>query len=259
MEQNFLPENWLQESRLLQWEPTHESGIGRYYKIPGSGTDTKGYFAFIRAVYNQRFYEEDISEYGEHDWRFKARCDSSAPKSMPMPTALHESDDETGLCTFCGSDKPVFGTTNSHNASLSNSLVLRMPFQGYKGFICYLELRDPEIEEHEVYENPNVARTLQELFKLMFEWDWVYENIDNTDVCAVLCHEMLIELQMPENIKQWVLDNVPDMHVARFFRGEIDARSRPDVTTIPNMSEEFERWCWYNVVKGPVTWTYGGK
>jgi hypothetical protein len=233
-------------------------GIGYYNKRPGSGTDERGYFAFIRALYNHRFYEEDPNLSPEAEIALSTRCDSSAPKSMPVPSALHEEDEDTGLCKMCGSDKPVYGTTNSHHASLTNTKILRMPFHGYKGFIAYLELHDSEIEETEVYTNPNVTRTLQELFKLMLEWDWVYENLDKEDICAVLAHNMLEEFELPENIKQWIWDEVPDMHVARFLKGDTDARSRPHVSQIPEMTPEFEGWCWHQINKPPL-WQYGSR
>jgi hypothetical protein len=233
--------------------------LGRYSKVPGSGNDEKGYFAFIRAVYNQRFYEEDVSLSPEGTLKIAVRCDAAAPKNMPTPTALHEEDEETGLCKFCGSSAPVYGTTNSHHASLSNATELRIPFHGRKGFICYLELADPATEETEVYENPNVTRTLHELFKLMLEWEWVYDNLDQNDVCAVLAHDILEEIDLPEMLRSWLWNNVPDMHVAKFLKGDPDARLRPPASTIPPMLPEFEGWCYHHIHETEPIWKYGSR
>lgn len=250
---------WNEDPHYLRYEPSHSYGVGRLYKLPGSGNDTHGYFAFIRAMYNHRFYEEDVSHIANDEQRLSTRCDASAPKAMPMPTALHEENEETGLCAFCGSDKPIYGTTNSHYASLSNATTLRIPFHTPKGFIAYLELNNAEIEETEVYTNPNVTRTLQELFKLMLEWEWVHLNLDSEDVCAKLCYEILQEMQVPESIRNWVWNELPDMHVAKFLKGNLDARARPDTSTIPDMHPDFEAWCWHQVVFAPQLWKYGSR
>jgi hypothetical protein len=247
---------WEAYRGLLRYEPKHENGVGRYHKTPGSGDDEKGFFTFIRAVYDKRFYQEEVDHIND-DHSISMRCDSGAPKKMPMPTSLHETDDDTGLCTFCGSGESVYGTTNSHNCSLTNSIILRMPIHGYKGFIGYLELRDQEAEDKEVYENTNMARTLQELFKILLEWEWVYLNLDQNDVCAELAYNILEEQQLPENLRQWLWDEMPDMHVAKFFKGDIDARQRPNVNTIPEMTEDFEHWCWFKIARTPAIWTYG--
>jgi hypothetical protein len=231
--------------------------IGRYRRDPISGEDAKGFFAFIKAAYDEKFYEEDVSLAPVRNLQIGVRCDSDAPKEMPVPAAIHEKDENTGVCKICGSDKPIYGTTNSHHASLSNTRMLRIPFHGYKGFIAYLELHDSEIEETDVYENPNVARTLQELFKLMLEWDWVYNNLDSEDICAVLSHNILEELDMPQILKDWIWEKVPDMHVAKFLKGDLDARARPSILKIPAMIPEFEGWCWYNIYTKPNTWNYG--
>lgn len=251
-------EEWKQHRMLLRNQPNHDFGVGKYYKIPNSGFDEEGYFAFIKAVYDKRFYEEDIdSAVGEPS--IKMRCDSGAPKLMPMPTSLHETDDETGICKTCGSSESVYPTTNSHHASLNNSKILRIPMHGYKGFICYLELKDQDDEDKEVYENTNVARTLQELFKLMLEWEWVYLNLDQDDICAKLSYEILQEYDLPISIREWLWNEVPDMHVARFLKGDPDARSRGDVSKIPNMSEDFEYWCVHQIVMKEQLWKYGSR
>jgi hypothetical protein len=256
--ENLETTTWDQDRGLLRYEPTHEFGVGRYYKLPGSGSDEKGYFAFIKAVYNQRFYEEEV-DHTSDEQTISIRCDSGAPKNTPMPTALHEEDEETGLCKHCGSDEPIYGTTNSHYASLSNATILRMPFHTTKGFICYLELRDDVAEEAEVYTNNNMARTLQELFKSMVEWEWCYLNLDSEDIHAKLAYEMLQEMELPDSIRDWLWAELPDMHLAKFLKGDESARTRPDSSLIPDMHTDFESWCWYQIVKKEQLWKYNTK
>lgn len=249
--------NWDENSFYLRHEPMHEYGNGRYYKQIGSGNDEQGFFAFIPVVYDARFYEEPQEQENTGSY-IRARCDSAAPKSMPMPTDVHEAD-EDGVCMICGSSEPIFGTTKSHVASLTNSRVLRFPFHGYKGFITYMELINPEIEKRAFVLPQNTARTLQELFKLMLEWDWAYTELECRDVHSVLAHEMLEELEMPEVVKSWVVENVPDMRVAKFFKGDTSARDRNPVELIPDMSLDFDAWCWHNVQRKPSLWKYGVK
>jgi len=247
---------WDNMRRSLSDEPTHDWGIGCYYKKIGTAADERGFFAFVKAAYNERFHEEPIVTANGTFTGGRGRCDASAPKVLPTPVDLHETDEETGLCIVCGSDKPVYGTTRSHIASLGNMLALRAPFNGYKGFIVHIVLTDPELE-HEAFVLPqNTARTLQELFKLMLEWDWVYRELGSEDVHAVLAHNILEELEMPESIKNWLWEAVPDMRVAKFFKNQFNARERPSVESIPDMSVDFDNWCWHHIAMKPRIYHY---
>ena len=244
-------EQWKNPPRLLRYGTKGVYGIRNYYKVPGSGTDEEGFFVFTKAQYNHVF---DAEESTENEAGMVSRCDEYLEADIPRPVDIHEINTETGICDVCGDDSPVFPTTNSHYASLSNTNTIRMPFQGYAGFIAYLKINNTELEETAVYRNTNVARTLQEMFKLMLEWEWVYLNIDENDIQAKLAHDILDELEMPEEIRDWVWNNVPDMHVAKYLKGDTDARLRPTPTSVPDMHPDFEAWCYYKITKSPTIW-----
>jgi hypothetical protein len=236
----------------LRNEPKGKHGFGSYYKIPGSGEDDRGYFAFVRSVYDTRFEPDRISQSEAVE-----RCDSHVRGMVPKPTALHEADEITGVCKLCGSTEPIYGTTNSHVASILNARILRVPIQGYKGFIVYLKLNSLELEEKEFTFSENITRTLQELFRLMLEWEWCYLELGCRDVYSTLCYEILQELEMPNSIREWLWNEVPEQRVAKFLKGDPKARDRSDVSLIPDMTLEFDAWCWYHIVGKPAIWEHG--
>jgi hypothetical protein len=52
-------------------------------------------------------------------------------------------------------------------------------------------------------------------------------------------------------------NEVPEQRVAKFLKGDDNARERSDPTTIPDMSLEFDEWCWYHIVSKPAIWEHG--
>lgn len=247
--------SWDDDPKYLKNDAKHDWGVGAYFKRAGTADDEGGFFAFTKAFYNERFYEES-PQLSNESAQIIARCDASAPKQMPVPADIHETDEETGICLACGSTKPVYPTTRNHIASLSNLRILRAPFQGYKGFIIYSQMYDSEKEKAVFDEAQNTAPTLQELFKLMLEWDWVYTNLEVRDIHATLAHEMLEEFNMPQQIRDWIWDSVPDMRVAKFFKNDINARQRAETDSIPDMSDDFDAWCWHRIVRTEAIYPY---
>jgi hypothetical protein len=249
---------WITDPKYLRNESKGVEGFGTYHKIPGTRDDERGYFAFIRSVYDYNFQPEMVED--ELILTVATpRCDARIDAEIPKPTALHETDMETGLCKLCGSDAYVYPTTHSHVASLNNTRILRMPIQGHKGFIVYLRLNSKELEESDFNYSENLGKTLQELFRLMLEWQWCYLELDTRDTYSTLAHEILEELELPESIRQWLWNEVPDQRVAKFLKGDTNARVRSDTSTIPDMSLEFDSWCWYNIVDKPALWTHGSR
>jgi hypothetical protein len=104
-----------------------------------------------------------------------------------------------------------------------------------------------------------MTRTLQELFRLMLEWEWCYLELGTRDIYSVLAYDMLQELSPPDSIRQWLWQKVPDQRVAKFLKGDTNARLRSDVLSIPDMSLEFDSWCWYNIIDKPSLWTNGSR
>lgn len=242
----------------LRDEPRGRRGFGSYYRIPGSGDDERGYFAFIKSDYSG-YFAPDIVESEDGTSGAVERCDAHNAFGEPKPIALHEIDAATGACKLCGSTDPVYTTTNSHVASLANTRILRLPIQGYKGFIVFLRLNDIELEKKDFHYSENLGKTLQELFRLMLEWEWCYVELGTRDVYSVLAYEILEELDLPASIREWLWNEVPEQRVARFLKGDPNARERSNPATIPDMSLEFDEWCWYNIVGKPAIWEHGDR
>jgi hypothetical protein len=248
--------NWITNPKHLRNESKGPDGFGIYYKRPGTDDDKTGYFVFIKSVYDYKFKPE-VKEVDEINTPLVERCDVGLKKDIPKPIALHEKDEETGLCNLCGSADPIYTTTNSHVATIQNTRILRLPFQGYSGFIVYLKLDDKSLEEKDSDYSENLARTLQELFRLMLEWEWCYMELGTRDTYSILAYEILKEMDVPSSIRDWLWTEVPDQRVAKFLKGDTNARLRSDPLTIPDMSLEFDSWCWYNIIDKPSLWTHG--
>lgn len=238
---------------MLKNQPKHLTGVGHYEKKIGQD-DEQGFFAIAKVVFNHKFYSEPWPE-GE-SYGITTRCDSGASRRVPTPTGYHVWDDENNICS-CGSTEEPFGTTNDHVVSLNNARILRSPIQTNSGFIMYFILSDKELEKKALENEEIFARTLQEIFRLMLEWDFAYRELGNRQEYAVVCHGMVEELQIPENIKEWLLNSVPDGRVAKFLKGRTDARERNDVNLIPDMTEEFDIWCEDIILNRPRYWDYG--
>jgi hypothetical protein len=248
--------DWMENPNYLRNEGKGRRQFGVYYKVPGTTDDERGYFAFIKSVYDYRFKPENRVIDGV-DTPASERCDAGIPTEVPKPTALHEMDENTGVCLLCGSTDPVYPTTNSHVASLSNMRILRLPIQGYKGFVVYLQMDSKELEDKDFHYSENLGKTLQELFRLMLEWEWCYTELGCRDTYSTLCYEILEEMQMPESIRSWLWNEVPEQRVAKFLKGDPNARERSNPETIPDMTLEFDAWCWYHIVGKPPIWEHG--
>lgn len=238
---------------MLQNQPQHEYGVGYYFREIGL-TDAVGLFNFCRAVKNFRF---------EADWDEKnkvgyTRCDNGAPRNAFLPSGFHEWNYETEVCS-CGSTSKPYGTTNDHYTCLTHCKIFRVPIQSEKGFIVYLEYSEPENEEHSMQHSECNARTLQELFRGILEWAWVHENMGNNEQIAITAHEFIAEMNIPDEILEWLWSAVPDQKVARYLRGLTNARMRPPVEDIPDMSDEFNEWVEQKIVASETIWPYGSK
>lgn len=236
---------------MLNNHPTHDHGIGYYFREIGL-TDSVGLFNFCKAVKNFRF-EADWDE--ESNVRFN-RCDNIAPRNLFLPSGFHEWNYETEICS-CGSTSKPYGTTNDHYTCLTQCRVFRIPVQTEKGFIVYLEYKKPENEEYSMQQSECNARTFQELFRGILEWAWVHENMDNNEEIAITAYEFINEINIPEDILDWLWSSVPDQKVAKYLRGFTDARMRAPIENIPDMSDEFNQWIEEIILHRPTIWPYG--
>lgn len=84
------------------------------------------------------------------------------------------------------------------------------------------------------------ASTLIELLKNIREWSFMVEEPFNLDHPMALYSKIAIEkLNPPQNILDEI-DDLPDMHLARYLKGDIDHRNR--VEYFPQMSETIKFW-----------------
>jgi hypothetical protein len=111
------------------------------------------------------------------------------------------------------------------------------------GFIIYTEL-DDDSKVDAIINTPKThhARTIQEIFKYMLEWDWAYTELGNREPIAATCHGMVEVLEIPELIKEWLLNTVPADKIGRFLAGDENAMvRRPE--QLPDLTVPF--WAWF--------------
>lgn len=236
---------------MLNHHPTHEYGVGYYFREIGL-TDQKGFFTFVRAVKNFRF-ESERDEERQLDFN---RCDNSAPRDLVLPSGFHEWDYDTERCS-CGSLEKPIGTTNTHRVFLTKCSVFRIPIQTYGGFITYLEYKETDKESDDMLTFECGARTLQELFRYILEWQWVHLNLGNNELVAIAANEFVNTINIPEELVSWLWDSVPDQHVARYLRGVVNPKVRSELVDIPDMSDEFNTWLELQITQTPTLWPYG--
>jgi len=236
---------------MLNNHPMHETGIGYYFREIGL-TDSVGLFNFCKAVRNFRF-EAEVDERTNSNFN---RCDNSASRNVYLPSGFHEWDHELNACS-CGSTSKPYGTTNDHHTCLTHCKVFRVPIQTEKGFIVYLEYLNSENEDYSMQHSECNARTFQELFRGILEWAWVHENMGNNEPIAVSASDFINEINIPEDILDWLWSSIPDQKVAKYLRGFTDARMRASIENIPDMTDEFNQWMEELILHRPTIWPYG--
>jgi hypothetical protein len=99
----------------------------------------------------------------------------------------------------------------------------------------------PEMSEQAWLEHPEtVAPTLAHLFKLMIEWDYVFHNpFNNNEISAQMSHQALSILGITNEIKNSLVENCPDMPVARYLQDDPDAKSIPDSAIVSGDVENY--------------------
>lgn len=84
------------------------------------------------------------------------------------------------------------------------------------------------------------AHTIEELFRLIIEWAWAYTELGNAEPMAESCHNVLKILQMPLEVRQALIDSVPEQAVARYLRGDQEALNVAD--SDPGPVPAFSQW-----------------
>jgi hypothetical protein len=84
------------------------------------------------------------------------------------------------------------------------------------------------------------GKTLIELFKNIREWSFMVDEPFNLDHPMATTSKKVIEiLEIPEDILEEI-DSLPDMHLARYLKGDPNHRDR--VEGFPQMSENMRLW-----------------
>lgn len=164
------------------------------------------------------------------------RCD----KGAIGPYGFHRWNEDTQLCS-CGLDTAPNPGTANHDLSLASLSYIDIVYESYPhGYICYYECPTKADEEASLNTTLCPAPTLQELFRLMVEWDIAYTDFGSTEPVAETSHLILEEMELPANLRAWLMSDVKPQRVERFLRGDPHARRRAG-GVVP-MEGEFGRW-----------------
>lgn len=202
--------------------------IGFWEKIVGD-TDDVGFFGIAQHVpISTLQVEQDGS----------VRCDATSRKG---PQGFHV---WLGDVCSCGKTEPPYAPTGNHYIAFGDlaaifPVIEALPY----GHIMYFELLNPENEVKAIQEvHSDCARTLQEVFRLLLEWDFAYMTLGSTERIAEVSHGIVEVLEIPESIKDWILTEVPAEKIVRFIEGNPNAQQRADIEEIPPLSDEFSEW-----------------
>lgn len=212
--------------------PMHLGAIGSFWRSGGLN-DRKGLFALsgVRAINRQSAVE--LTSDGQE----LMRCD----RDSYGPYGFHSWVEDEERCTCGRTDRPepVMGHHYFTLANISYVTVVMDVFPA--GYILYFECRDEAVEEDAIYgEDSECGRTLQEVFRLMLEWDAAYTIFGNREPIAVTSHEMVSQLSLPDEVSDWLWSGVPAQKVERFLRSDPLARERLSGTPVP--SGDFDNW-----------------
>jgi hypothetical protein len=219
-------------------QPQHLGGVGYFNKLPvrtisedGSTwtvDNTKGFFAFVQLI-------PDIDEQEElgSDGEMHRRCDSG--QSQYGPKAFHLWDEQSQKCN-CGADTPPYSLTGNHDLPFNELTYLGTVFGNPEcgGMVIYIESSDTEAENRVVAGRHSAGtRTIQELLRLMMEWEVAGSDFGSTEPMVDVCRNMLAGLEMPDDVRDWIWTNVPPNKVQKYLEGKTDAQTAeapPDIS-----------------------------
>lgn len=222
--------------KLLRDEPNHPYGVGYFEKIIGLD-DMKGFFSFNPAI--------PVTS---------SRCD----EGWWGPTSFHSVVD--GVCS-CGNIDQNQGMDEvcSSGVVSVDTVVFSCPFMSMPpvGFICYQEFKDQVAEEQLCISHWNSnARTLQELLRLMWEWHNCHVLLGDESQIATTASQLWVGMDPPQEVVDWIDQDMPDGPVYKFLANDPDARLRP--SNIPQLSDAVSHWLWSLVVDKPMSYGLTG-
>ena len=228
-------------------EISNKQGTAGFFIKTIGTNDTKGFFAFTQFAKPATFLLEEDED---------KRCDFDAPRIV---RGFHHWNAETKLCS-CGSTDEPSRITGGHAMPGRVSAIFPVIDAYPIGMIIYIEIEWADESKEMEYQNfhknvaTNITRTLQEQFRLLIEWEYAHEHLNNNEEMAVCASGILQAVDLPTTIRQWLLNEVPNQKVNRFLEGRIDAQQRADLDTIPDLTEEFKEWL---ITKSKQTKSFG--
>jgi hypothetical protein len=115
-------------------------------------------------------------------------------------------------------------------------------------FIDYIQVRGADSHGNsgppDLQKNPTpmtmwFGRSIFQLFKTLREWSFMAEEPFNSNHPMAIYSKMFYDtVEVPQNILDEI-DNMPDMHLAKFLKGQDNYKLIPDHPTI---SQEFKQW-----------------
>ena len=106
---------------------------------------------------------------------------------------------------------PYFYITHTNLCDLR----VKYPFNGK--YRTYLYEYSEELETEHMQQYPFIAaRTLTELFRLIIDWDILYHSENNRENTAVVCHNILASVNMPEHVYKDILWNTEESILMKY-------------------------------------------
>jgi len=214
---------------------------GYFYRKIGLN-DTHGVFSIARMAVPAQMGRENGMR----------RCDG---RRKVGPLFHHTYDIENGLCS-CGSSEEPSSLTGHHIIRFGNIAALYPVIEvpNY-GVILYYELDNASDEDLSVMaHHSESSRTLQELFRLMLEWKSAFVG-GVAESLAETCYNMWNALDVPEQVENWLTNDMPPEKVNRYLEGDPQARIRNPLL-IPDIPDFFSEWLYNQIISCNGIGTY---
>jgi hypothetical protein len=109
--------------------------------------------------------------------------------------------------------------------------------EGTSEFQTRLDLYEHSVELEDLYmlQHPfHAGRTLGELFKLIMDWDICFNSFNNREPMAILCHNVMMSIDMPADIYEIIYKEIPNTVIYKYLKNEENAMNfgpRPQTPT----------------------------
>ncbi len=187
-----------------------------------------------------------------HNVPRSGRCDSMTYSVVPVSANTNYANQGLGF----GDYSPYLGMTLSlHHISAQSVFLDASPL------FCFFYIKwatpgldnrfihAPEIQEGLHPGSMWAGLSIAELFKNMREWSFMVDKPFNSKHPMAIYSKLVFDtLNPPQSILQEI-DAMPDMHLARFLRGDKNHRSYVD--GFPQMSDEMTAWFKIQLEKYP--------